>query len=565
MVKDFHNATNVSGYEIDAEIVRLLPQLFCFSSSVVVLDKVDQASDDPIHVGMADTSNLATLDTISRRFGNREIIPIKLSKAEVTRALNLAYGIYTPSLDTDPNLSGEILSHDGRNVSLEDRVKVAPVTETSVRRSQIEGLEPVSHAGSSSIVDIVNNLLMDALKRGTTDIHIENERKMVAVRFKLDGMLYQLNTPLNKDNIEEVINRIKVMSDLDISERRAPQDGRLLLRTLRSGRDWDVPFRVSILPGPYGEEIVLRVLDKSMAPISLELLGFTNKDLKVYRQLIKNPQGMILVTGPTGSGKTTTLYATLKEINSPYNKILSAEDPIEYNLDGVNQKQITEKFGFADMARAFLRHDPDILLIGEIRDEDTADVACKAAQTGHLILSTVHTNDSISTISRLHVLGLDYDLIGSSLLGVLSQRLVRRVCSQCMDEYTPPEEVMEHFTGFVDNIRFIHGRGCDHCSHTGYRGRIGIFELFIIDDEIQRMIWENRPQDLIMEETLKKGMTPLIFDGLRKVEQSFTTLDELVRVVPLRQIAMQLKRKAKYISPMDYRKDSETGGENDKK
>ncbi|MCZ7583279.1 MAG: GspE/PulE family protein [Deltaproteobacteria bacterium] len=464
--------------------------------------------------------------------------------------LNIAYGISVPSTDVDPNLQGTVMPQgdfgDG------DIVHAASNEAAAMRPLGMDDIEAVPHADSeineSRIVGIVNQLLLDALRRGATDIHIENERRQVAVRYKLDGLLYKMKTPLHKDNVDEVINRLKVMATLDISERRSPQDGRVLLRTLRGGRDYDVPFRISILPGPYGEEIVLRVLDKSMAPISLELLGFTSHDLKLYRRLIQNPQGMILVTGPTGSGKTTTLYATLKEINSPYNKILSAEDPIEYNIEGVNQKQISEKFDFADMARAFLRHDPDILLIGEIRDEDTADVACKAAQTGHLILSTVHTNDSVSTISRLNVLGLNHELIGSSLLGVLSQRLVRRICPKCTEAYEPDAEALETFGEFAPTGPFQHGAGCDYCSRTGYRGRIGIFELLIVDDEIQRMISEHAPLDAILEISLAKGMTPLVYDGLRKVEMGYTTLEELNRVVPYRQIAMQLKRKAKYLT-----------------
>ncbi len=540
----------IADHVVDSESVKLLPQLFCFSSSVVVLGEVDGGSKDPIVVGMADPDNLGTLDTIARRFSQRPIKPVKLPKSEVTKALNLAYGIKMPIPEMDPNLSGHIVPQGEGAVPEDERVHAPQEGKDPGDFTRLEGLEPVAEAQIShrSIVNIVNNLLLDALRRGATDIHIENERRAVTIRYKLDGMLYRVDAPLHKDNVEEVINRLKVMSDLDISEKRGPQDGRVLLRTIRAGRDYDVPFRISILPGPYGEEIVLRVLDKSLAPISLELLGFTSRDLSTYRRLIRNPQGMILVTGPTGSGKTTTLYASLKEINSPFNKILSAEDPIEYNITGVNQKQISERFGFADMARAFLRHDPDILLIGEIRDEDTADVACKAAQTGHLILSTVHTNDSISTISRLNVLGLNYELIGSSILGVLSQRLVRRICTHCREEYVPDQETLDYFGDHLKAAKLVRGAGCGHCAHTGYRGRIGIFELLIVDNDIQRMIFEERNLDEILELALSKGMTPLVFDGLRKVHQGFTTLEELVRVVPFRQITGQLERKGRYMT-----------------
>jgi len=343
--------------------------------------------------------------------------------------------------------------------------------------------------------------------------------------------------------VEEIISRIKIMADLDISEHRIPQDGRVLFRTLRNGKDYDVPFRISILPGPYGEEIVLRVLDKSMAPINLELLGFTNRDLKLYRNLVRNPQGMVLVTGPTGAGKTTTLYATLKEINSPFNKILSAEDPIEYNLDGVNQKQITGKFGFAEMARAFLRHDPDILLIGEIRDQDTAEVACKAAQTGHLILSTIHTNDSISTISRLQSLGISSNTIAGTMLGALSQRLVRRICNRCVAKYEPSKNMQALFGDHIALDSFVKGAGCKHCNNTGFSDRIGIFELFNVDDELQDMIQMDALLSEILAKSMIKGMVPLTVDGLLKVEQRITTFEELIRVIPKRQILAQLQKR----------------------
>lgn len=543
-----------AGHVLDPESVKLLPQIFCISSQSVVLGTVDPKGKDPVHVGMADPNNLSTIDTISRKFGGRRIIPLKLNPHEVTHALNLAYGMTSPHGSSPQDIVRPQGDNGAGLLSLEmppdsevesemneaTRVRIAQTPETDRR---LDELEPVTYVdeGKSTIVTIVNNLLLDAIRKNATDIHIENERRDVAVRFKLDGLLYKVKTPIHKDNVEEVINRLKIMSDLDISEKRGPQDGRVLLRTLLKGKDHDVPFRISILPGPYGEEIVLRVLDKSMAPVSLELLGFTNQDLKAFRDMVHNPQGMILVTGPTGSGKTTTLYATLKEINTPYNKILSAEDPIEYNLEGVNQKQISNKFDFADMARAFLRHDPDILLIGEIRDEDTADVACKAAQTGHLILSTLHTNDSVSAISRLHVLGLDYNLIGSSLLGVLSQRLVRRICSNCKVTYEPNREDYGLFKDHMTIDTFYKGAGCAKCGHSGYRGRIGIFELFSIDDDIQRMIYEERHLDDIERAAMEKGMTPLVLDGIRKVEQEYTTIEELRRVIPLRQIVKQHK------------------------
>jgi type II secretory ATPase GspE/PulE/Tfp pilus assembly ATPase PilB-like protein len=525
----------LDGHTLDGDSVRLLPHIFCITHNVVMLDRVDPSGDDPILLGMANPHRVDIMDLVSTKFSGRRVDPVALPLDQVTRAINVGFG-YDKLMPSDRKVEAvEKKQSTGPDYELSSSVEDA---------GNVDGLQPVTHTGVEDrpIVEIVNRLLLEALKRGATDIHIENERRGVQVRFKLDGMLYKVGTPLAKDNVEEVVSRIKIMCDLDISEHRAPQDGRILYRTIRDGVDYEVPFRVSILPGPFGEEVVLRVLDKSMAPINLELLGFTNLDLVRYRSLIENPQGMILVSGPTGSGKTTTLYATLKEINTPYNKILSAEDPIEYHLDGVNQKQINPKFGFSEMARAFLRHDPDILLIGEIRDDATADVSVRAAQTGHLILSTIHTNDSIGSIARLETLGVSRNMVGSSLLGVLSQRLVRRICDNCKQTYVPSDKIMRIFGDHLASSEFFSGKGCEECNRTGYQERIGIFELFVIDDELQDMILlEANPSD-ILTKALIKGMIPLTADGLLKVQQGITTVEELVRVIPKRQIKAQLQR-----------------------
>lgn len=522
---------------IDSDSVRLLPHVFCITNNVVVLGKVDTESNETVHLGISNPNKVDVLDLVSMKFNGRMVEPVEMLQAEIIKAINQGFGFGKFRAD-------EELVKKQKEEEKEKPEEIFSLAETA-RSMTLDGLESVdlSSEEDKPIIDMVNNLLLDSLKRGATDIHIENERKAIHIRFKVDGMLYKIPTPIHKDNVEEVISRIKIMSQLDISEHRAPQDGRILFRTLRGGNDYDVPFRISILPGPYGEEVVLRVLDKSMAPINLELLGFTNRDLKVYRSLIKNPQGMILVTGPTGAGKTTTLYATLKEISTPFNKILSAEDPIEYNLDGVNQKQISNKFGFAQMARAFLRHDPDILLIGEIRDLDTADIACKAAQTGHLILSTIHTNDSISTISRLNSLGVGPNMIASTLLGALSQRLVRRICDDCRTEYEPEEKLHTIFKDHIRVEKFTKGAGCNQCNHTGFQDRIGIFELFYVDDELQDMIQGEALLTELLAKALIKGMMPLTMDGVYKVEQGITSVEELIRVIPRRQILAQLQKR----------------------
>ena len=526
----------IEGHKIDPNSVRLLPHVFCITNNVVILDELDVTGTGPIRLGISNPNRVDILDLVSMKFNGRAIDPVVLPHDQIVKLINYGFGF------------GKITEEERKVDQSTEKARPESKFELAEGKSDynpIDGLESVdlSEEQERPIIDMVNTLLLDALRRGATDIHLENERKQVLVRYKIDGLLYNVSHKLNKDNIDEIISRIKVMSNLDISERRAPQDGRILYRTLRNGQDYDVPFRISILPGPYGEEVVLRVLDKSMAPINLELLGFTNRDLKLYRSLVHNPQGMILVTGPTGSGKTTTLYATLKEIHTPYNKILSAEDPIEYHLPGVSQKQISTKFGFAEMARAFLRHDPDILLIGEIRDVQTADVAVKAAQTGHLILSTVHTNDSISTIARLQSLQVSANMIASSMLGALSQRLVRRICRECQTEYSPDETILKLFEDHLERTEFHHGAGCAHCNRTGFYDRIGIFEMFYVDDEIQDMIQLEATLNEILAKALIKGMIPLTVDGLMKIEQGITTLEELMRVVPRRQILAQLQRR----------------------
>ena len=541
---------NLTGRPVDPDSVRLLPHSFCLANTLVVVGDVDPLDMTPIEVAAKDANNQHLKEVVTRKFPGREIRLIEAAADKILEAIAYGFGLSGPSFPALPHTaySGENTAEDGRNEpdgdrrtgnesSSEDHYITAPVDEKIMPGgSTVEGIH-------KPIIELVNQLLMDAIRRSATDIHIENFRKEVKVRYKIDGLLYRINTPINKENVLEVISRIKIMSDLDISEHVRPQDGRILFRTRKGAEDHDVPFRVSILPGLHGEDIVLRVLDKSMAPIDLRLLGFTSNDLATYQRLVKNPQGMVLVTGPTGSGKTTTLYATLKEIRNPYNKILSAEDPIEYTLDGVNQKQITLKFGFADMARAFLRHDPDILLIGEIRDEDTADVSVKAAQTGHLILSTLHTNDAISAITRLRTLGVNATMCASSLLGVLSQRLVRRVCRKCKEQYVPEGEVGEVFAKAIGNRKMVKGKGCPECNMTGYKGRIGVFELFVVDAKIQTMIQDEHNLSEIFQVALKNGMNPLVLDAVTKAMDGITTLEEIIRVVPYRQIVMQLAKK----------------------
>lgn len=515
-------------YEVDPDTVRLLPQVFCLTHDVLLLDTVDPDSDKPVVVGLSNPDDLNTIDAISRVLRGRRMLPVKIAGDKIQKALAMAYGL--------DKIAGHAAERSDPPQELAGEVMLGDVPDDSQRRK--EKIEAVTSEWDvdAPIKRLVNDLLVNALRRGATDIHIENFRYNAVTRIKIDGLLHQVNAGITKENVNEVMIRLKVMSRLDIAERRAPQDGRILLTVEQGGKQQDVAFRLSLIPGLDGEDAVLRVLDKSMAPIDLELLGFTSRDLETFKRLIANPHGMVLNSGPTGSGKTTTLYASLKHINDPHIKILSAEDPIEYDLESVCQKQISSKLSFADLARAFLRHDPDVLLIGEIRDVETADVATKASQTGHLVMSTVHTNDAVHAVPRLVSLGLTHEEISQVLLGVLSQRLVRRVCRGCSETYLPDRKLREPFGDTIKGFEFVHGVGCKRCNQTGYRGRIGLFELFVVDQNLQLGIQNEMPVNKLHDLAISHGMRPLVWDGLLKVEHKITTLEELHRVIPLRQI-----------------------------
>jgi type II secretory ATPase GspE/PulE/Tfp pilus assembly ATPase PilB-like protein len=530
------DALRIAGFEIDPASTSLLPYLFCVNNNVVILGKVDPAGGSPIRVGMANPADFQTVEILSRKFRDRRIEPIAITQADVTRALSVGYQQPRP---VAPPARVDSVVHE----MIGERYEIE-FEDLGPGSTRVPGSRPAKDdpgVDDRAVVDLVNRVLLDAVKRGVTDIHIENFETNVNLRFKIDGLLYAVTSPLAKSNVDQVVSRLKVLSNLDIAEKRAPQDGRVLFTALRGDREMRVPFRLSILPGPFGEDVVLRALDRAQAPIDLTELGFAPETLTTYRALIQSPQGLVLVTGPTGSGKTTTLYASLKEIQTPHNKILSAEDPIEYTLPGVCQKQVSKYFGFADLARAFLRHDPDILLIGEIRDEPTADIAIKAAQTGHLILSTLHTNDSFGAIPRLQSLGLHPNLIASSLMGVMSQRLVRKVCKFCRVVYTPEKAMRDVVEALHGPREYTRGKGCGRCYHTGYSGRTAIAELLPVDQPLQWMIQAEAPEHELQRHAVAHGMRLLLLDGLSRVLRDVTTIDEIFRVVPYRQILAQME------------------------
>ena len=380
------------------------------------------------------------------------------------------------------------------------------------------------------VVKLVNLILSEAIMRGASDIHLEPYEKSFRVRYRIDGVLYDVMQPPQKLKAA-LTSRIKIMSELDIAERRLPQDGRIKLKIRNKGVD----LRVSTLPTLFGEKIVMRILDKSNLNLDLTKLGFEEGALKDFQESIISPYGMVLVTGPTGSGKTTTLYSALSTVNEIDVNIMTAEDPVEYNLDGINQVHVKDDIGlsFAAALRSFLRQDPDIVMVGEIRDFETAEIAVKAALTGHLVLSTLHTNDAPSTISRLLNMGIEPFLVSASVIVIIAQRLCRRICDQCREELDVPESALINM-GFqqdeVSTFKCYKGKGCSACSETGYKGRMALYEVMPVKDEIKEMILKGASAADIKKAAMKLGMKTLRMSGRTKIKEGSTTVEEVLRV-----------------------------------
>lgn len=396
-----------------------------------------------------------------------------------------------------------------------------------------ESLEGAEEAQQASVVRLVNEILLEAIEARASDIHIEAQEGGLKLRYRVDGVLQKQPTPAEMNQFcAAIVSRLKIMARMNIAEKRVPQDGRIKLRL--SGREIDI--RVSVIPMLHGESIVMRVLDKSNLKFSLQGVGMPDRVYAQFQKLIRLPHGIVLVTGPTGSGKTTTLYSALNEIKSEEVKIITTEDPIEYQLEGINQIQVHQKVGltFAACLRAILRHDPDVVLIGEIRDLETAENAIQASLTGHMVFSTLHTNDSAGAFMRLGDMGVEPFLISSTVAGVLAQRLVRVLCEECKESYQPkPDEIPDDFPiGLLAqaNHRLYRPGGCEACRRTGYRGRMGIYELLVTDDHIRQQISDRVATNIIKQTAMERGMETLRMDGWRKVLQGITSLDEVLRV-----------------------------------
>ncbi len=498
---------NLSEFSINSDLIKLIPCDIAHKYLVFPLS----LRATTLVIAMADPSNIFAIDDIKFLTGYR-IEVLAATESAIKEALNKYY-------DTSGNLS-ELVSHlDGEGVEFIEEGDEIDISELKYASEE------------APVIKLVNGMLNDAIKKGASDIHVESYDKTFRVRFRIDGVLYDAMNPSLKFK-NAFISRLKIMSKLDIAERRLPQDGRIKIKTERNR---EVDFRVSVLPTLFGEKVVLRLLDKSSLQLDMTKLGFEKDDLENFQKGITQPFGMVLVTGPTGSGKTTTLYSAISELNEISKNISTAENPVEYNLMGINQVQIHEGIGltFANTLRAFLRQDPDIILVGEIRDFETAEIAIKAALTGHLVLSTLHTNDAPSTVNRLLNMGIEPFLIASSVTLILAQRLVRKVCSECRIPTTLSEQA------FIDlgvkpeefqNIHLYKGTGCKNCNHTGFKGRIAVYEVMPLNANLKELILKGASSTDLKKEAMKCGMSTLRSSAINKMKQGLTTVEDVLRI-----------------------------------
>jgi type IV pilus assembly protein PilB len=504
-------AINLDEYEIEAEVVKLVARDVCEKHKIVPVSR----SGASLIVAMSDPTNLHAIDDIKFLTGYN-VEPVVASETAIQNAVERYYAI-GPSYD-------EVMEEF--DLGDED-------IEFGAEDDDVNVMELEKASEDAPVVRLVNVLLLNAIRRGCSDIHIEPYEKKLRVRYRIDGVLQEEMTPPTKLK-NALVSRLKIMSQLDIAERRLPQDGRIKLK-LGKGREMD--FRVSVLPTMWGEKVVMRLLDKSNLQLDMTKLGFDLKPLADFKWAITQPWGMVLVTGPTGSGKTTTLYSALSELNQPDTNISTAEDPVEYNLFGINQVQMHDEIGlnFAAALRSFLRQDPDIIMVGEIRDFETAEISVKAALTGHLVLSTLHTNDAPATISRLLNMGVEPFLITASVNLVLAQRLARRICGDCKADVPIDAEALRDVGFTEEQIEqtggvIKKGSGCTTCSGTGYKGRVALYEVMRFGEELREMVLQGASTAELKVAAIKAGMCTLRMSGIKKVIDGMTSPEEVLRV-----------------------------------
>ena len=489
---------------IDSNVIKSIPPELAQRHHAIPIKKrgniLTVAMEDPLDVMAIDDIKIKT---------NCEIIPVIATRTEIEHSLEKYFG------------NSDIISEFLDGINSEWQGSEDEMEEDALR-------ELIDDA---PVVKLVNNIIADGVKLRASDIHIEPLDEDIQIRYRIDGILQNTMNNVPKSALPALVSRIKIMSDLDIAERRVPQDGRIQMTI--QGKEIDL--RVSTLPTVKGEKVVMRILDKNNLMLKLDDLGFVAEHLEVFKEMISHPHGMILITGPTGSGKTTTLYSALSSLDSEHENIITVENPVEYRLEGINQVQTNNKAGltFASALRSILRQDPDIVLIGEIRDKETAEIAINAALTGHLVLSTLHTNEAAGALTRLVDMGVEPFLVSSSIVGVVAQRLVRRICPHCKvksREKLVDKDLEKYLGAGNDRIDFYHGKGCRKCNETGYRGRAAIHEILELDNQLKRMIVQGASTEDIAERAIADGMITLEASGLHKVNEGITTLEEVMRV-----------------------------------
>ena len=510
---------NLAYFEVDPGVIKLIPVETARKYQILPLSRVGSS----LTVAMVDPTNVFALDDIKFMTGFN-IEPVVASESSISEAIKKHYGAAEDQeakeiIDEIVNFVDEA---GAETLELEEQ------DDDGLSLSQLEAA-----AEEAPVVKLVNYILLDGVKRGASDIHMEPYEREYRIRYRVDGMLQSfMNAPLKLR--DAIISRVKIMARLDIAEKRLPQDGRIMIKFMQNGKRKSLDFRVSILPTMFGEKVVMRLLDKENLMLDMTKLGFEVESLDKFKNAIAKPYGMVLVTGPTGSGKTNTLYSSLAQLNKPDVNILTAEDPVEFQLNGINQVQMKEQIGlnFAAALRSFLRQDPNIILVGEIRDFETAEIAIKAAMTGHLVLSTLHTNDAPATISRLMNMGIEPFLVATSVHLICAQRLVRRVCSECRtEEEIAPQVLID--AGYspeeAKTVKVYKGAGCALCQNRGYKGRVGLYEVMEINDEIRELVLVGASAVELKRKAIEQGMIGLRRSGLIKVSQGMTTLEEIMR------------------------------------
>jgi len=501
-------SVDLSDFEIDPEVIALIPEEVALKHNVVPVNRAGST----LVLATADPANIFALDDIKFLTGYT-IQPVVASEEAIKRSIEAHF-------DESSSLDDVMADFDDSDI------------DVVVEEDEFDAAEARGEAEDAPVVKLVNLILTEAIKRNASDIHVEPYEHHFRVRYRIDGVLYEIMKPPMKLR-NAITSRLKIMSELDIAERRLPQDGRIKLK-LGRGREMD--FRVSVLPTLFGEKVVLRLLDKSNLQLDMTKLGFEPTQLEVFQDCIHRPYGMVLVTGPTGSGKTTSLYSALSELNKVSENISTAEDPVEFNLTGINQCQMHEDIGlnFAAALRSFLRQDPDIIMVGEIRDFETAEIAVKAALTGHMVLSTLHTNDAPSTVNRLLNMGIEPFLVASSVNCIVAQRLARRVCLECVepDPEIAPGELVDAGLSEEEAARVqpVRGAGCSQCSETGYKGRVALYEVMEISEDLKEFVLNGASAVELKREAVRGGMSTLRRSALNKFMEGVTTLAEVYRV-----------------------------------